>query len=259
MGYDDLEGLVGLFCRRYDLIDALADGPRSKNELESDLDVSRSTVDRAVRSLEAEGILVREGGSVSLTFLGRVTLKGYQQLREGLVGLHRAKSMFAPVDTEEMVPFELFRGADVVTADPKAPHRPVAALAQFLDDMSEVQSVVKGLMADYVRMYHTQIVENRLDAELVVESSVLDDLIATYWDPVSDALSSDRLVVYETSSEPPYSVKIGESDTTEVAVITYGEQGVSGFLRSDNDRAVSWARRVYERTKSEASLVAPMD
>ena len=259
MGHDDLEGLVGLFCRRYDLIDALADGPRSKNELVSDLDVSRSTIDRAVRSLEAEEILVREGGAVSLTFLGRVTLNGYRQLREGLVGLHRAKSMFAPVDTEETVPLELFRGAEVVTADLPHLHRPIDALEEFLGDMNKVQSIGKGLLADYVRMYHTQIVENQMDTELIVDSSVLDDLITNYWETLSDALSSNRLAVYETPSEPPFGLKIGQSDTTEVAIITYGEQGLSGFLRSDNDRAVSWARRVYERTKSEASLVAPMD
>ena len=259
MGHEDLEGLVDLLCRRYEVIDALADEPRSKKELESDLGVSRSTVDRAVRSPEDEDIVVQEGGAVSLTFLGRVTLNGYRQLREGLVGLLEAKSMFETVDTDEPVPFELFRDGDIVTAEFSAPHRPMSAFAQFLDDVREVRSIVKGLQLEGVQAFHRQIVENRINAELVVESSALDVMIAKYGGPLREALTTDRLAIYETDSELPYIINIGESETTEVTVMTTADLAVNGFLRTDNDKAVSWAQGVYDRAKSEATVVAPMD
>lgn len=258
MSCDDVECLIGLLSRRFEFLEALEEGSHPKNALERDLGVSRSTIDRAVRSLEAEGIVYRETGEVGLTTLGMVALDGYRQLRSGLTGLEQSRPLFSAIDREMTPPFELFQDADVVTANRQSPHRPIVALQQFLDDATTVKSIATGLLPEYVSTYRTQVVEEGMEAEVVVQSDVLDELLATYWDPLNEAIASDRFTVYETDAEPQYSIKIGETDTVEVSMITYGDQGVSGFIRTDSKSAVEWAERLYERTKSEATLVAPM-
>lgn len=258
MSCDDVECLIGLLSRRFEFLEALEDGSSPKNALERDLGVSRSTIDRAVRSLEAEGIVYRETGEVGLTTLGMVALDGYRQFRSGLTGLEQARPLFSAIDREEPPPFELFQEADVVTANRQSPHRPIVALQQFLDDAVSVKSIATGLLPEYVATYRTQIVEEGMEAEVVVQSDVLDDLLATYWDPMNEVIESGRFTVYETDEDPPYSIKVGETDRTEVSIITYGDQGVSGFIRTDSETAIEWAERLYERTKSTATLVAPM-
>lgn len=259
MGCEDVECLIGLLSRRYDLLEALSDGAQTKNELESMLGVSRSTVDRAVRSLEEEDFVVRGTGGVSLTLVGRIVLDGYRRFRSGLVGLDQARPLFHEFHRDELLPFELFRDADVINANRQSPHRPIVALQQFLDDATTVKSIVTGLIPEYVEFYRTQIVDRETAVELVVQSPVLDELLATYWDSMDEALSTGRLTVYETPTDPPYSLKVAETDSREVGMVTYGDQGVSGFIRSDDERAVEWAEAVYRRTKSDATLVAPME
>ncbi|MFB6133479.1 MAG: helix-turn-helix transcriptional regulator [Halanaeroarchaeum sp.] len=260
MGPDHVERVTALLAKRFDLLDALAAGPLGKGELEAELDVSRSTIDRAVRSLESENLLKREGGTVSLTLFGRVLLGGYRGFRAGLVNLVDARPFFDGLGDEASIPFGLFQCADVVTATRRSPHGPIVALQEFLEDANSVQSIVTGVLPEYVRSYHEQVVEHGMDAEIVVRSPILDELLSTYWNPLRDVLATDRFSIYELQSDPPLSLKIAEmEETTEVAVVTYGDQGVSGFVRSRNADAVEWAPDIYERVKAQATPVAPPD
>jgi predicted transcriptional regulator len=115
-------------------------------------------------------------------------------------------------------------------------------------------------LPEYVDTYRREVVEEGTTAEIVVRSSILDRLLATYWEPVNDTLSTDRFTIYEITDDPPYSLKLGATDGgSEVALVTYGDQGVSGFVRTDSPAAVEWAERVYADVKSRANLIAPMD
>lgn len=259
MGCEDFDCLIGLLSRRHDLLTLLQEGTRTKGELQTALGVSRSTVDRAIRSLEAESIVNRESGGVSLTQYGRVVLSGCEQFRNGLVGLESAKPLFSSFDTDRPIPFDFFRDVDVVTSDRQSPHRPITAWQQFLDDASEVQSVITGLVPEYVRTYHTQVVEYGVTAEVVVEPSVLERLLTTHTDSVNDMIDTDRFEIYEMSTEPTYSVNVGDTDGREAAMLTYGERGITGFLRSSRPEAVAWAETIFERQKSDATLVTPTE
>lgn len=259
MGCNDVECLTELLARRFGLLDALTEGPLTKSALETRLDISRSTIDRAVRALEADGIVARDAGSVSLTEYGRVALEGYREFQLGLEGLRGAKSVLSTIDTDESIPFGFFRGAEVVDANRHSPHRPIVAFEQYLEDVDSVRSVATGLLPDYVEFYYREVVDHHMTGEIVVKAPVLDNLLSMYWESMSDILSTGRLKVYETTIDPPYSIKIGQGTNEEVALITYGPQGVTGFLRSDTREAIEWARDLYARIKDDATLIAPMD
>lgn len=259
MGCDDAECLIGLLSRRHDLLNLLGEESRSKSELESTLNISRSTVDRAVRNLEAESIVARASGGVSLTQYGRIVLDGYRQFRAGLVGLEAAKSLFSSFDSDETVPFDMFRDASVVTSDRRSPHRPTVAFQQFLVDATDVKSVITGVVPEYVRTCHQQVVENGSTVEVVVESSVLEKVLTRYWDRVVDMLDTGRLTIFEVGTDPTYSVQVADTDSREAAILTYGDSGVTGFVRSARPEAVAWAETVFDRHKSNATLVAPIE
>jgi predicted transcriptional regulator len=68
-----------LLSQRADALSRLLDADRTKNELTEELDVSRSTVDRAVRELESNGLVRREGGTVTATLSGRLAYDSYRR------------------------------------------------------------------------------------------------------------------------------------------------------------------------------------
>lgn len=259
MACDDVECLIELLSRRHDLLMLLHDRQRTKGELEAALGVSRSTVDRAVRALEERTIVSRGSGGVSLTQYGRVILDGYLQFRDGLMGLDAAKPLLSSFDADGMVPFDLFRDANVVTSSRESPQRPIVEFRQFLGDVSEVRSIITGVLPEYVQTCHKRVVEDGLTVEVVLGSSVLEKLLTRYWGAVRDMLSTDRFTMYEMSSVPSFSVQVGETDRREAAMLTYGESGVTGFIRSARPAAVAWAEMVFDRYRSDAALVAPME
>lgn len=254
----DVDEVTELLARRRAVLAALADGPLTKRELESALDVSRSTVDRAVRSLESADFVERSNGGVSLTLLGRIAMDGFASFADGLEGLGQAAPLLGQIDRDEPLPFALFEDAMIVLANRASPHRPIVALTQFLDEASEVHTIATGLLPEYVDAYHEQVVEKGMTVEFVVRTEVLNDLLATFWDPVDEIIETGRSRLYEIPDDPPYSIKIGDTgDGEEVAIVFYGEHGVNGFIRSDRPEAVRWAWEEYERIRENAELVAP--
>lgn len=70
-------------------------------DLVRSLDVSRSTVDRAVRRLESEGIVERRASGYGLTLVGRLVYEEYLTFTERTTGLLDAAPVFEalPADT----------------------------------------------------------------------------------------------------------------------------------------------------------------
>lgn len=253
----DVDAVVELLVRRRALLAALREGPSTKRELETTLDVSRSTVDRAVRQLEAADVVRRRDGGIALTMPGRLVHDGLAEFVAGFEGVQRASAMLSDFDPDVSLPFSLFADAMVVEATKASPHLPVVALRQFLDDARSVKTVATALHPDYVDAYRDVVVEQGTEAEMVVQTGVLDELLATYWHSVEEVLDTGRVTFYETDEESMLSLKIAETDTEEVAILVYGDRGVQGFVRSDDRRAVEWAREEYEGIRERAQLVAP--
>lgn len=256
---DDIVQVTQLLARRHELLEAVVSGPKSKRELVADLDVSRSTVDRAVRSLESADLVHRRDGAVTMTTPGRIALRGYRDFHDGLLGLREATPLLRSTDTTSLPPFSLFTDATVVTAKRESPHQPIRAFQQFLEDAREIRTIWTGLISDYVDFYNEQVVEQQTTAELYVLSSVLDDLLSTYWEPVAECVDTGRLTVYEVADDTPLSIKVADTGTEEVGILTYGRQGISGFIRSADQTAVSWARSRLDRVKADAQRVAPLE
>ncbi|MFB6134239.1 MAG: helix-turn-helix transcriptional regulator [Halanaeroarchaeum sp.] len=256
---EDVVQVTELLARRLDLLEVVSAGPTSKRTLVSDLDVSRSTVDRAVRSLESAGIVHRRDGAVTLTTTGEIALRGYRDFHRGLIGLRDASPLFRSVDPDSLPPFSLFVDATVVTAKRESPHQPIRAFEQFLEDAERIQTVWTGLIPDYVDFYNEQVVDRGMEADLFVRSSVLDDLLSAYWEPIARAVQTGRLTLYEVSDDPPLSIKVAETGVPEVGILTYGSQGISGFIRSDDVEGVEWAKSLLDSVRGDAVRVAPLE
>lgn len=75
---DDVGWAVELLDRRRDVLARLGEGPCHVRDLCDSLDVSRSTVNRAVRDLESAGWIERTGDGYVRTTTGSLALEGYR-------------------------------------------------------------------------------------------------------------------------------------------------------------------------------------
>ncbi|MFC7200207.1 helix-turn-helix transcriptional regulator [Halospeciosus flavus] len=254
----DAEEVVEMLARRSEILRTARDGPRPKRALVEDHDVSRSTVDRAVRELESAGFLERRDGDVSLTLSGRLALDGYEELVDALTGLNEAEPILETLPADTSFCVELLRGATVVESEPHAPHRPVSVLDDILQQSTTVLSYSTMVVPELVERYRDVALGGDCSLEVVANPPVVDTLVTDYAEPLDEAIQSGNVELYETANEGPrYSFLVADRGGDDwVGATLHGERGITGVLENDRDEAVEWLLDRYEALRSDAERLA---
>jgi predicted transcriptional regulator len=245
--------VVELLARRATLLRLLRERPRLKRELAEELSVSRSTVDRAVRNLEATDYVAR-GETVSLTLEGRLALDAFEQFTGVIRGLDDTSRVLEHLPESATLDVSMLRDATVVTPDRDAPQRPIASFVEEAERATKVRGFGSAVLPSVVSVFRDRIVDHDAVFDLTVPESVLDELLASQRGVVEECLDSGRLTLRTASTSLDYSLLLVEQrDRTAVCALVYGDSGVAGVVKNDTDDAVRWADRVYERLRKDAT------
>jgi predicted transcriptional regulator len=88
--------IIDTLSQRIRFIECLLDGPKDKQEFVEELDVSRSTVDRAVRELEALEFIEYRNASYCLTLYGQLVVQEYQAFESSIEEVCAAQTSNEP-------------------------------------------------------------------------------------------------------------------------------------------------------------------
>jgi predicted transcriptional regulator len=253
-GGADARDVIQTLVQRSDLLGRLADDPASKRDLRDDLGVSRSTVYKAVRELEAENLVEQRDGSVRLTLSGRLLVERYRSFEGYVSSVRCQQSLLGALPSDAPVSHALLEGADRILAEPVAPDRPL----NYLDDVIRGADRIVGFgpvaLQRYVRLFHQQLGDGDLTAELVFERSVVDCLRRDYADRFRESLETDRYSLWVTDDPLPFGLVVAEGQ--RVAMTVYGEGGdAKGVIANDSEAALDWGRAVFERYRTNATRV----
>lgn len=243
---------IELVARRADLLRELRDGVDAKPDLADALAVSRSTVDRAVRELEAEDY-VRRTDALALTLKGHLVLSAYEEFAENVDALDEAEHAIDTLPVDARVNDVLFRGGEVVEADGVAPQRATERFLELVEDAERIRGYASAILDSTVPTYRRRIVEDDLQVELVVAPEVLDVLVSKYGDAVAEARTTDNITLFRADGGLSYSLMlVDDGSKTHVCALFYDENGNTGLLRNDDPEAVVWASGVYADVRAAA-------
>lgn len=241
-----------------DLVTALRDGPQRKQALVDRLGVSPETVYRRTRDLRDAGLLERTPSGYALTNLGRLYAREYDSVRTFAGRLHEARDLLEHFATDELPPREVFRRADVVTVEQRAPDLPSRRLERTI----RRARTLRGLFPVLSRRVSDALEASRKQDASVSLDVVLDaDLVDHYAEDSSfvEAFDADHATLYPTDEDLPYGVLLVETedgDGTSLAMTVYDEQGVlRGVVTNDDQSAVAWGEAVYDEYRAEATPV----
>jgi predicted transcriptional regulator len=244
---------VELLARRAPLLRALRDGPIQKRDLVTDLSISRSTVDRAVRNLETREFVQRDD-EISLTLMGRLAIDAYDEFVGYVDALESARPVLRSLPVDATIDRRFVEGANVVSADRLSPERHAMAFMEELETATDIRGYSSALMPSYVDLLHERIVDDGLTLELTLSPALFDELLSAAGDRVNEVLSTGRFQLFEATTSLDYSLFVIEQpERTLAAALVYDDRGQSGVLFNDDPAAVEWAERVYERIRESAS------
>lgn len=248
--------LVAVVDRRLDVLDAL-DRPREKRDLLDHVDVSRSTLDRAIRELEALGLVARDGG-YHLTVTGRLVRELFDGLLSDLDDVGAARELLEHLPRDAPMSPAMLRGARVEVADDLSP-------TSVLDPVFELFREAERMRAFSVAIsrpdYADEIRDFIRSGDLAVECIYTPELVAFARENRANFASfvEESPVDPHVHHELPYALRVADlPDGRTVAITVYDDEWTPrGVLVNDSESACDWADEVFERYLETADPLEP--
>lgn len=254
----DARDAIETVVKRAAFLDRLASGPTGKRDLRDDLGVSRSTVYKAMRELEEANLAEETDKGCRLTLYGRLLVEEYGAFAQTVGDVSQYERLLSVLPPESPVTTGALVGADRVSAERHAPNRPVGRIEQVVRNTDRVVGFSPVVLAQYVDLFHDQVVSGGLTAELVLERPVVEYMQEDHGELFAEALDTGRLTVWVTDESLPFGLVVGEGAPDEVVVIAYDRGGeLRGVIVNDTAAALDWSDEVFRAYRSRAEQFDP--
>lgn len=249
--------LVSLLSSRTKFLDELAATRREKRELVERLDVSRSTVDRALRELEMVGLVEQSDGTFGATATGRLAVEEYDRFANVLDDVASARRLLGTLPPDVDIDVALVEDAEVLLSDGPAPHSPLLSVEENVSEASAGWGFSRAVTQPrFIDLFYERTTAGDLAFEMIYERAVLEHVLSTYPAKFAEMVEDGEFRVLVVESLP-FGMGLFElDDRSEVDVIVYDDRELTGVVRNDASGAVEWARARYERVRERATDVS---
>lgn len=253
---------ANVISRRKKILEELVHGPLNKPELVDRTDVSRSTVNRAVRELEEVGLVRPSDGGYETTLIGRLGLECHQIYRQELRDLFDAEDVLAPLPADCNLPLEVICESELYVATDPAPYRPMEQIHTTIQECETFRTLLPVLYDTRFleRCYEHAVTEGN-DTCLVVEQSFLDAVLRDFPAQLEQKLAQEQFTL-QKGDTPPYGLLLADHEyqTTVLIIIFEESKGpVHAVLKSHHPTVVQWAEERFENAIDEATVVTTTD
>lgn len=237
-----------------ELLEVLVEEPLYRDQIQERLGVSRATSHRFTHWLLDNELAERVDNRFQLTGKGQVyadeVLRFEQNLRTA-TAISPLLDVICEYHQEFVIP--PFADANVTTATPEDPYRPVARFVALLQESSTFRGfntthmVPPALVDVYDHLF------DGIETELIYLPNVVDNLVETYPDRLRSAIETGDLVL-RSRETLPYGLALFDE---RVGIAGFDEETgtMRVFVDSDSAIACAWAERVFETYRKNSDLI----
>lgn len=248
--------LLETVTQRAAVIERLSDGSRDKRELTEGLDVSRQTVDRAIRELESAAMVERTDEGYRLTLVGRLAFREFEALLGRYERLCLARDLLVHLPPDTRIDADVLAGATVVHADRRLPLEPARELERLVEEADTLVGYSPVSVPQYVSLFHHQVTRTDTEIELFLDEALLERLVSGYTEELQEALSTPNFTLFRLSESLCPNMGIVLADGSSVHIGVYDDTGnIRGTITTDADAAVAWARDRFETCRENGRKV----
>lgn len=251
--------LLELVGRRYEFLAILNTETYGKRSLEERLDVSRSTIDRALRELETASLVRRTSNGYRTTLYGCTLVAIYASMLDYVNQAQRAKSLLAKLSPEIEFSIGLVIDAEIVLAEEPAFHAPTTRTVELVEAASEIRGLAYAYTSpEAMELLQQQILDAGTAVEIVFRRRMYRNFEAADPKVVESLAAADNYTAYVTSGIPFGLFLLTIDGTERVCLIVYDdERNLEGIIVNDTAEAAAWGNRLFERYRGRAEPVVP--
>jgi predicted transcriptional regulator len=227
------------------------EGQVSKDELHERVDASRTTIQRNLKGLEAQGWVTGTNSDYNATVAGEWVVEDFTALVETIEEAETLGSVLELTETSwfgfdpRQVDFE------VTTAEPGNPLKMVHEHARAVGRSNEVRALLPQIGTEPVRASHERVVEHEVSTTMVVSETVLEVFRsdADIRSLVEAQLEVDAFELFVTDAEIPFYLGLLD-DEVELGISKDGQP--HALLRTDARRVFEWAATTFAEFRGDA-------
>lgn len=247
-----LDIIVG---KRQSFLESLEKNSKEKCELETDLDISRSTVDRGIRELSNAGLVTSTNSNYQLTLAGRTALIAAQQYHRRLQEIDSGRDLLSTLSSGIDIADVFLDGASYAQASPEIPDRIIRYLFDSIESADVFRGVSPVALAGYLDEFYTVTTANGTIVKHVVDEDVVETLLAAPELRSGFIKQAQHDRVSLLSGDISFNYGIWIVDDIEAGIVFYTDTGVRGIIINDNDAAIQWAHDQCESVMADATPI----
>lgn len=242
--------------QRVQVLDLLADGPRTRTDLQEATEYARVTIGRTLGGFEDRGWVRRDGDAYRLTPLGTLVAEDLARLLDTAAAAGKLRDVLEWLPAEEIdVDLRRFADARFTFSTRTDPTSPVRRYANAMADADRVRILSFTAKPTALRVHHDAVRESGQTFEIVHTPSAFEAITADpeMADWLRELMASEQGSYYRYDGDVPFNLMI--ADGTAYLLLTAADGTRPALVECDDDAVHSWAVSTFERYRGDATLV----
>lgn len=237
------------------LLQLLSSEPLSRRQFRDRLSVSRSTITRALATLEERDLVAHDGKGYHLTPSGTIVAETIADAVDTLQVTDDLSTFLKWFPYSEYdVDLDDLRAAEITVATDVDPYAPSRKHAESLRGFDQFRMLLPSIDLQLVRGSDDRLKNGDLELELLV-SPEMEETISTgeFASVLREQIESGSMTVLVSTESVPFYLGLSGSGTVQVGV-----EDDEGFpravLETDAEALQSWCETVYQQFRADARL-----
>ena len=252
----ELLGFVTRSPNRIATLEALADRPQSRPELQERTGIPRATLSRILADCAERGLVRKVANDYHSTALGDFIRAELASMAEGIGTLQELQAIerWLPLNAFDFTLGDL-ADAEVIRQTPADPHAPVARVIEELGGAQRVRGLCDNALHEAIVTEWRAVTDGGQHLEVVFTAAVVDVVAndAERRRRLGEILADEDTETFVTAGPIPCLVVI--ANETVLLEAADDEGAIKAFVLTDSPVVRSWAEATFESFKARAESV----
>lgn len=248
--------------QRKPALEALAQEPHHREELQEELSLSKTTCHRIVRTFDERGLLRRTDQGYSLTALGELVYERVDEFDESVRRAYRLQPLLETFDdTDIKFEVEPFLNATVTTPEPGDPYPFIDRTLELFRESRTIRVVDCNPLVPpvYVEQMLDIALETGMHGEFVVTKEIALGNMEQFSERQKQVADSDdtsgRYLVHD---DIPFGLALYD-DHLDLRIYDEKTGTPTLYVDTDDPDAIAWAESVYRQFRAEATPATTLE
>lgn len=231
----------------------LESGAATQRELRTELDTSRTTISRSLRSLVEKGWVENDRNSYRLTQTGMIIAGEFSDMLDTVEATEELSDFFRWFPAEEFTPdFQEVNDVEVTASTDGNPYASARKQAKIFQTAEKLRILLPSIDLEATKTLTEQVTQRGLEVETVISPNLEETIKSDEFAPlIRKKMETGRSTVFVSETDLPFYLGLSDSGLVQVGV--EDDEGFPRALLETTDESIrDWAEDVYQKYREQA-------